>query len=92
MANPEFPTHLGLAVGIGAFSAVAVVVLAITGRIGLDRLKQSHGWVLMGAFLIAAPLTESDNAPRMGVAATAIWLLYELGALVAMTTLKVKRR
>ena len=82
---------MGLAVSIGIVAAVAAVVLAITGRVSLDRLKLSHGWALIGAFLIAAPLTDSDGVPRMGVAATVMWVLYELGVLVTVVALKLKR-
>lgn len=92
MANAVLPTRMDLAVSIGAFAAVAVVALTISGRVRSNHLKRSHGWALIGAFLIAAPLTHSDAAPQMGFAAVAIWVLYELGVLVAMVALKLKRR
>lgn len=91
MANAVLPTRMDLAVSIGAFAAVAVVALTISGRVRPNHLKRSHGWALIGAFLIAAPLTHSDAAPQMGFA-VAIWVLYELGVLVAMVALKLKRR
>ena len=77
---------LSLAFGLSFELPVAIVLLVITGFVTPAQLREARGYVLVGAFVVAAVLTPPDPLSQI-LLAVPLYLLYELGILVttAMT-------
>jgi sec-independent protein translocase protein TatC len=61
---------------------VAVVLLALTGIISVEKLTKARGYVIIGIFVVAAILTPPDPISQT-LMAVPMWLLYELGLIMA---------
>jgi sec-independent protein translocase protein TatC len=81
---PDIEAYLGfvmtmfLAFGITFEVPVAVVLLLQTGIVSLDKLRSARGYVVVGAFIIAAVVTPPDIVSQFMLAVPLV-LLYELG-------------
>lgn len=71
-----------LSFGIAFEVPVAVVLLALTGIISVEKLTKARGYVIIGIFVIAAILTPPDPISQT-LMAVPMWLLYELGLVMA---------
>jgi sec-independent protein translocase protein TatC len=78
----DFVLLLFFAFGIAFEVPVAVVLLAATGLVKVETLKQQRGYVLIGIFVIAAILTPPDAVSQCFMAVP-MYALYELGILFA---------
>ncbi len=84
---PDIEAYVGfvmtmfLAFGITFEVPVAVVLLLRTGLTTLDKLKQARGYVIVGAFIIAAVVTPPDVVSQF-MLAVPLCLLYEVGLLL----------
>jgi len=78
----DFVLALFLAFGAAFEVPIAVVLLAMTGLVSLEKLKASRGYVLIGIFVIAAFLTPPDAISQC-IMAVPMYLLYEAGLLMA---------
>jgi sec-independent protein translocase protein TatC len=76
--------------GIAFEVPIAVVLLAITGIIGVEKLTESRGYVLIAIFIIAAILTPPDAVSQC-IMAIPMYLLYEGGLIMARIMVKMKR-
>ena len=61
---------------------IVVLVLVSTGMMTLEKLKAARGYVIVGAFVIAAIVTPPDVLSQL-LLAIPLCLLYELGLLAA---------
>jgi len=61
---------------------VAVVLLVKTGIVELDKLRNARGYVVVGAFVIAAVVTPPDVVSQF-MLAVPLCLLYEVGLICA---------
>ena len=61
---------------------VAVVLLVRMGIVTVAKLKESRGYVVVGAFVIAAVVTPPDVVSQF-LLAVPLCVLYEVGILVA---------
>ena len=86
----DFVTLMFLAFGVAFEVPVAVVLLAATGLISVDKLKSSRGYVLIGVFVIAAFLTPPDPVSQTIMAAP-MYLLYEGGIVLARLLARIRR-
>ena len=59
-----------------------VIVLVRLGVVSLQKLRAIRGYVIVGAFVIGAVFTPPDILSQL-MMAVPLWLLYELGLLVA---------
>lgn len=75
--------------GVAFEVPIAVVLLALTGLVSLDKLRSSRGYVLIAIFVIAAFLTPPDAISQC-IMAVPMYLLYESGLLMARMMMRKK--
>lgn len=78
----DFVMSLCLAFGATFEVPVVVVVLVRMGLVSVAKLKEIRPYAIVGAFVIAAIVTPPD-AMSMFSLAVPMWLLFELGLLIA---------
>ena len=78
----SFVLTMFVAFGITFEVPVVVVVLVRLGVVSLEKLRSIRGYVIVGAFIVGAIFTPPDVLSQV-VLAVPLWLLYELGLLVA---------
>lgn len=71
-----------LAFGITFEVPVVVIVLVRVGLVSVEKLKEIRPYVIVGAFIIGAIFTPPDVLSQF-MLAVPMWLLYELGILLA---------
>ncbi len=85
---PDIEAYLGfvmtmfLAFGITFEVPVAVILLVRMGIVTIVQLQQARGYVVVGAFVIAAVVTPPDVVSQF-LLAVPLWILYEVGILLA---------
>ena len=85
---PDIEAYLGfvmtmfLAFGITFEVPVAVILLVRMGIVTIAQLQQSRGYVIVGAFIIAAVVTPPDVVSQF-LLAVPLCVLYEVGILLA---------
>ena len=78
----SFVLTMFMAFGITFEVPVVVIVLVRLGVVSLETLRSIRGYVIVGAFVIGAIFTPPDVISQI-MLAVPLWLLYELGLLVA---------
>jgi sec-independent protein translocase protein TatC len=78
----SFVLTMFIAFGVTFETPVVVVVLVRMGVVSLERLKSWRPYVIVGAFIIGAVFTPPDVISQC-LLAVPLWLLYELGLLLA---------
>lgn len=78
----DFVITMCLAFGVTFEVPVVVVVLVRMGIVSVEKLRAIRPYVIVGAFVIAAVVTPPDVVSQFSLAMP-MWLLYELGLLVA---------
>jgi sec-independent protein translocase protein TatC len=86
----DFVMTMFLAFGVAFEAPVAVVLLAMTGLVSVDKLKANRGYVLIGIFVVSAMLTPPD-AISMCIMAVPMYALYEIGLFFARLVEKARR-
>jgi len=71
-----------LAFGLTFEVPVVVIVLVRTGMVTVEKLREFRPYMIVGAFVIAAIVTPPDVLSQF-LLAVPMWLLYELGILLA---------
>ena len=84
----DFVMSMCLAFGATFEVPVEVVILVRTGLVTVAKLKEIRPYAIVGAFVIAAVVTPPD-AMSMFSLAIPMWLLFELGLLVAPMFVKM---
>jgi len=78
----SFVLTMFIAFGITFEVPVVVVVLVRLGVVSVEKLRSIRGYVIVGAFCVGAVFTPPDVLSQC-MLAVPLWLLYELGLLVA---------
>lgn len=78
----NFVMTMFLAFGVTFEVPVAVVLLASTGIVSVKKLREARGYVVVGAFIIAAIVTPPDVLSQF-MLAVPLCLLYEVGILLS---------
>lgn len=78
-----------MAFGVTFEVPVIVIVLVHVGIVSIEKLKEIRPYVIVGAFVIGAIFTPPDVLSQI-MLAVPLWLLYELGILLAGFTGKRK--
>ncbi|MGO3889928.1 MAG: twin-arginine translocase subunit TatC [Paenalcaligenes sp.] len=78
----NFVMTMFLAFGITFEVPIAVILLVKTGMTSVAKLREVRGYVIVGAFIIAAVVTPPDVVSQFLLAAP-LCLLYELGIIFA---------
>jgi sec-independent protein translocase protein TatC len=85
----DFVMVLLLAFGLAFEVPVATVLLVWTGFVNIKKLKKNRGFVLLGIFIFAAFVTPPDAVSQSALAVP-MYLLYEIGIIMAGLLLKEK--
>ena len=85
----DFVMILLLAFGLAFEVPVATVLLVWTGFVNIKTLKKNRGFVLLGIFIFAAFVTPPDAVSQSAMAVP-MYLLYEIGIIMAGLLLKEK--
>ena len=78
----NFVMTMFIAFGVTFEVPVAVVLLASTGIVTVQKLREIRGYVVVGAFIIAAVVTPPDVLSQF-MLAVPLCLLYEVGILLS---------
>ncbi|VFR17410.1 Twin-arginine translocation protein TatC [plant metagenome] len=78
----NFVMTMFLAFGITFEVPIVVIVLVITGVVTVAQLRAARGYVIVGAFIIAAVVTPPDVVSQF-MLAVPLCLLFEVGLLIA---------
>jgi sec-independent protein translocase protein TatC len=78
----SFVLSMFMAFGLTFETPVIVIVLVRSGVVGIDRLRQSRPYVIVGAFVVGAIFTPPDVVSQF-MLAVPLCLLFELGLLMA---------
>jgi sec-independent protein translocase protein TatC len=78
----SFALTMFVAFGVTFEVPVAVVLLVRMNVVGIDKLKEIRPYVIVGAFVVGAIFTPPDVISQL-MLALPLWVLYELGILVA---------
>lgn len=81
----DFVMTLFFAFGLAFQVPIAVVMAVRFGWVTTQVLKEARGYVIVGAFVIGAVFTPPDIVSQF-MLAVPMWLLYELGIIVAAFT------
>lgn len=81
----DFVLTLFFAFGLAFEVPIAVVMAVRFGWVTTQELEQARGYVIVGAFVIGAIFTPPDIISQF-MLAVPMWLLYELGIIVAKFT------
>ncbi|CAN7631391.1 twin-arginine translocase subunit TatC [Pseudoduganella sp. LjRoot289] len=84
----DFVMSMCLAFGATFEVPVVVVVLVRMGIVSVAKLKEVRPYVVVGAFVIAAIVTPPDVVSQFSLAIP-MWILFELGLLLAPVFVKV---
>lgn len=85
----DFVMTLFIAFGITFEVPVAVVLLVKMGMVSIAKLREVRPYVIVGAFVIGAIFTPPDVISQF-MLAVPMWILYELGIVVASMITKPK--
>ncbi len=78
----DFVIRLFIAFGLAFEVPIAVMLLVRMGIVSVAKLRQVRPYMIVGAFVVAAIVTPPD-ALSMLLLALPLWLLFELGVLLA---------
>lgn len=81
----DFVLTLFFAFGLAFEVPIAVVMAVRFGWVSIKQLNEVRGYVIVGAFIVGAIFTPPDVISQF-MLAMPMWLLYELGILVAKFT------
>jgi sec-independent protein translocase protein TatC len=81
----DFVMTLFLAFGFAFEVPIIVVLMARFGWVSVMQLKAIRGYVIVGAFVLAAIFTPPDIISQF-MLAVPLWMLYELGILFVQMT------
>lgn len=84
----SFVLSMFLAFGLTFEIPIATILLAWSGIIELQSLKEKRSYVLVGSFIAAAVLTPTPDVLTQSMLAIPMYLLYEAGLLIAHFLLK----
>ena len=86
----DFVMTLFLAFGITFEVPIATIILVATGITTIDQLSKARGYVVVGAFALGMVLTPPDVISQT-LLALPMWLLFEVGILMARLLLPHRR-
>lgn len=86
----DFIIAIFLAFGLAFETPVVTYLLVLTGMVTPDQLAEKRRYIIVGAFVIGAVLTPPDVISQT-MLAVPMWLMFEIGLLLARITLKKKK-
>ncbi|TSA20820.1 MAG: twin-arginine translocase subunit TatC [Betaproteobacteria bacterium] len=86
----DFVITMFMAFGITFEVPIVVIALALMGMVTIAQFREARPYVVVGAFVIGAIFTPPDVISQL-MLAIPLWLLYELGVVVAEFVLRHKK-
>lgn len=87
----DFAISLFIAFGLTFETPVVVVLLVSAGMVSIKSLREARAYVIVGAFVLGAIITPPDIISQF-MLAIPLWILYELGIVVAgMTQYRLRK-
>ncbi len=86
----DFVITLFVAFGTTFEVPILVVVLVASGIVSVEKLRYVRPYVIVGAFIVGAVFTPPDIISQF-LLALPLWLLYEIGLLIASVIIRTKR-
>lgn len=87
----DFAISLFIAFGLTFETPVVVVLLVSAGMVSIQALREARAYVIVGAFVLGAIITPPDIISQF-MLAIPLWILYELGIVVAgMTQYRLRK-
>ncbi|MDR4124706.1 twin-arginine translocase subunit TatC [Yanghanlia caeni] len=86
----NFVMTMFIAFGVTFEVPVAVVLLSSTGVVTVKKLREARGYVIVGAFVIAAVVTPPDVLSQF-MLAVPLCLLYEVGILLSASMARKRK-
>ncbi|MDS1139952.1 twin-arginine translocase subunit TatC [Pusillimonas sp. SM2304] len=90
-AYVSFVMTMFIAFGVTFEVPVAVILLVMSGMVTVEKLRAARGYVVVGAFVIAAVVTPPDVVSQF-MLAVPLCLLFEVGVLLASGIKKKQAR
>ncbi len=87
----DFVIVLLLAGGISFEVPIAVLIGVLLGWVSVAQLVEWRGYIVVAIFIVAAIITPPDGLSQI-MLAVPMWLLYELGIVVARVLVKQRQR
>ena len=78
----DFVLALFLAFGLAFEMPIAIVLLVVTGATTVEKLSAARAYIIVGCFVLGMLLTPPDIISQT-LLALPMWLLFELGLLIA---------
>ena len=85
----SFVMTLFMAFGVTFETPIAVIILVRMGIVTVEKLREIRPYVIVGAFILGAVFTPPDVVSQF-MLAVPIWVLYEVGIVLASMTGKGK--
>lgn len=86
-----FVTQMLLAFGFAFETPILIVLLVLTGLVSRETLQQKRSYVIVVAFVLGMLLTPPDVVSQICLAIP-LWILFELGVLLAKFVVKPAER
>lgn len=87
----DFAIALFIAFGLTFETPVVVVLLVSAGVVSIKALREARAYVIVGAFVLGAIITPPDIISQF-MLAIPLWVLYEIGIIVAgLTQYRVRK-
>jgi len=87
----NFVLGMFLAFGIAFEVPIVVVVVAMTGLVTVEQLREWRGYIIVAIFIVAAVVTPPDVASQISLALP-MCLLYEIGIVLAQVVTRRRAR
>lgn len=87
----NFTVKILFAFGFAFQMPIAILVIVRTGLVSISQLKQARGYVIIAVFLVGMLLTPPDVVSQI-MLAIPLWVLFELGVLIAPLCLPTMTR
>jgi sec-independent protein translocase protein TatC len=87
----DFVLVLLLAGGVSFEVPIAVLVAVLLGWVTVEQLVEWRGYIIVAIFIIAAIITPPDGLSQI-MLALPMWLLYEIGIIVARALVKARAK
>ncbi len=87
----DFAIQMFFGFGLAFETPVAVVLLALTGLVSVEKLKANRPYVAVGVFVVAAMVTPPDAFSQC-IMAIPMYLLYEGGLIMAAVMTNMRKK
>ena len=85
----DFVLKMLIAFGLSFEVPIAIILLTRMGVVNIETLSEKRPYVIVGSFVVGMLITPPDIISQV-LLAVPVWLLFELGLVVAKLTVREK--